>query len=428
MKAVILAAALACAACLPAAEQEPLVVHEWGVMVRSSVPVVPHAAFRLREEKTKGEPRAMLAPPGELLSGAPEFVARASTKPVMHARAWDKPVIHFYGPEGLAVRARILTPHGRPLAYYPRPAALTETFWWMSTGATEEVGMEWSGRLSKAPTGKEPEVAAGHWWKAAREIPSMYFSCEGGAERFIFWEAYAFQEPLVTATVNGETLDVKNAGEEASGPVLAIVRDGGARGWVLLKDVPAKGSVQVSKGELFKAEAGDEALLAACRSQWEAYGMTREEARAIVEVWKPDLLGAQGFLLVSRMSTQVFDKLFPLEIEPKPASVVRAPVVFDTLPGVEGRLAWVPGLRKLMDAWGKDLGHEEFAVREKAYQAFRRTGDLAEPVLKELAQSADPTVAAEARRLIENLTPQPVSALPAHGRGSPSKLVPAGPR
>lgn len=404
---------------LYAVEDEPFVVHEWGVMIRSTVQI----------NNEPDNKRALLAPPNELLSGSPSFVRRHVNRPVRQSRDWDKPVIHFYGPEGLKVQARVLTPHGRPMAYFPSAKLLEETFWNMGNGVTEVVGMQWDLQLSKHASGTEPKVDAGHWWNAARAIPSMYVQTNEGSERFLFWEAYAIQEPFITGAIEDATLELKNGYEQPSGPVLVLVNNGSKeRGWALLKDIPAKGSVKVSRDEIGKAAGGDEALLAACRSQWEAFGMTADEARGIVEVWKPDLLGAPGIMVISRMPVPVFDKLFPLEISPKPSSVVRAPVVFDTLPGVAGRMEWLPGLKKQMDAWGKDLGHEEFEVRDKASRAFRRLGDLAQPVLEDLAKSQDPTVSAEAKALLAKLTPGHVEPLPVHGRSSKSSLVPSGNR
>lgn len=151
--------------------------------------------------------------------------------------------------------------------------------------------------------------------------------------------------------------------------------------------------------------------------------MTKEEARAIVEIWKPDLLNSKGFLVISRLPSALYEKIFPLEITPKPAELVRAGVIFDTLPGEAARINWLSELGKLMSAWGKDLGSEDFDTRAKAARAFAKLGDLATPELQKLADSPDAETRTIAQRLLAALKPQPQEALPTHGKGSKSTLI-----
>lgn len=408
------------------AAEEKFIVHEWGVMIRASVLETPGplGSHRLEKEAQPGTPRVMLAAPNELLNQLPPFVLRHAKEftPRAQHRAWDKPVLHFYGPEGLDVTVRLLTPHGRPLAYWPKPKLLEETFWRMGSGVTDAVGMEWTGKLSKAPATQLETPATGHWWQTARAIPGLYFNSADDSERFIFYEATAFQEPLLTGKVTEAELELKNAATTGSGPVLVIVNDGAIRGWVSIQDVPAAGSVKLSKAECFKAtdEAG---LLATCRAQWVAFGMTKEEAHAIVEIWKPDLLDTKGFLAISRLPNSQYEKIFPLEITPKPAELVRAGLIFDTLPGEAARINWLPELGKQMAAWSSALGSEDFDTRAKAARDFAKLGDLATPELRKLADSPDVETSTTAKNLLTALKPQPLEALPAHGKGSRSTLI-----
>lgn len=420
------AAAVALMLSVTHAAEEKFIVHEWGVMVRSTVLETPsHLGMHRNEKEAQpGSPRATLAAPDELLCQLPPFVLRHAKEFTPRAQfcEWDKPVLHFYGSEDLDVAIRLLTPHGRPQAYWPKPKLLEETFWRMGSGVTDAVGLEWTGKLSKTPAAQLEAPVAGHWWHTAREIPGLYFNSAGGSERFIFYEATAFQEPVLTGKVSETELELKNAAVAGSGPVLVIVNDGVRRGWSAVQDVPADGSVKLARADCFKAtdEAG---LLAACRAQWEAFGMTKEEARAIVEIWKPDLLNFKGFLVISRLPSALYEKIFPLEITPKPAELVRAGVIFDTLPGEAARINWLSELGKLMSAWGKDLGSEDFDTRAKAARAFAKLGDLATPELQKLADSPDAETRTIAQRLLAALKPQPQEALPTHGKGSKSTLI-----
>ena len=80
-------------------------VHEWGVTIRGLT--------------TAG---AELGPPRELIAGLPRFALRhdKAYKPEA-VLIWDKPVVHLYGSDGMNVEVTVMTPEGRPLAYFPKP-------------------------------------------------------------------------------------------------------------------------------------------------------------------------------------------------------------------------------------------------------------------------------------------------------------------
>jgi len=137
-------------------------------------------------------------------------------------------------------------------------------------------------------------------------------------------------------------------------------------------------------------------LLTACRRQWEAFGMTREEAQAIVETWKPDLLDRPGFLVLSRMPAKAYDAMFPLKIMPPPDEVIRAGVVFDTLPGESARLTWLPAVKTKLDKMASDLARGDCQAREAARKGLLALGELASPFVAQLAESKDPEVRAAA--------------------------------
>ena len=395
------------------------VVHEWGVQVRSQV-VMGNPLGAWAEKGGEKKPQDLLSAPGELIADLPRFVLRHEKEftPTTQHRAWDKPVLHFYGREGLEVSVKVLTPAGRPLAYWPRPEPVTETFWFMGSGVTDAVGMAWKGRLSAKSAGKAREIAAGHWWGTVREVPGMWFSAGADSERFIFYEASAVQEPLLAAAVDAEALTLANRHTADSGPVTVIVNDGAGRHFVTVAGVPAGKSVRLDRKEVLAAPGDAEKLLGACRAQWQSFGMTAEEARAIVETWKPDLLGRPGFLVAARMPAEFYARMFPLEIVPKPDELVRAGAVFDTLPGQPARLGWLPALEKTLEKWAGELAAEDYATREAARSRLASVGDLAEPFLKRLAAEArDAEVGASAKALLELLKPRAMT-LPTHGKGS----------
>jgi hypothetical protein len=272
--------------------------------------------------------------------------------------------------------------------------------------------MRWTGTLSAKEPGSFNSVRKDHWWNIARRVPGKYVNTAQGNERFIFYEATALQEPLVTATVTAEVITVSNTDTEESGQVLVIVNDGDTRRWATIKKIPAKGSFSLKSEELVGGDASGEASLAACRAQWESYGMTREEAAAIVEVWKEDILKTEGFLMISRMPEAYYRAMFPLSVTPQPDELVRAGVVFDTLPDEKLRLKWLPKLDAKLEKFAADLKDDEFNVRERAQSTLARYGELAKELLIKTEKSDDAEARAAARRLLERLKPQKPPAPP----------------
>ena len=344
----------------------------------------------------------------ELLDDLPRSVLRHSKEysPERQSRNWNKPVLHLYGKTGLQVVVQVKTPQGRPTAYWPKPELLEETFWFMGSGIKEAVGFMWSGKLVTEPkAGVLPAVADEHWWKTVRAVPSQYVQTDGGTERFLFYEALAVQAPVVTGSVAADKLVIKNAHTAASGQVVIIVNDGEKRHFKVVPAVPAGGQVEIGKAEFDQADGEAEKILAACRAQWESFGVTAAEAHAIVDTWKPDLLKRVGFLVVARLPTELYDKIFPLTIAPKPDELVRAGAIFDALPGDDGRLDWLPALKAQMRSWVKDLTNEDFDVRKQTAARFLRHGDLVRPFLQELAKSDDAEIRNSAAGLLAQLKP-----------------------
>lgn len=355
------------------------IVHEWGVQVLA---------------QAHGE--SVLSAVPELLTGLPEFVQRNKIALRFKYQGWDKPVIHFYGAEGMKVSVKVGTPSGIPLAYYPLPevgkgVAYGRDSKRMGAGQFNFAsGMEWSGTLHKEAPKDLPEPMAGHWWNTAREIPSAYFQTLVGSERFLFYEATAAQKPVVTAKVGAAEIEVTNRYFEAVGPVVILFNDGSGLRGAELKIIPGGGTIRIAKADVKRWT--DEKVLDASRRQWSALGMSEAEASHITKVWKEDLLVRLGVLLIAPMPRPLYDKMFPIEILPKPDEMVRAGLVFDTLEGQQERIGWLPALPATLRKVGQNLASPEFSVRTKSRNAFLATADLGLGILAELAKSENPEI------------------------------------
>ena len=279
---------------------------------------------------------------------------------------------------------------GYPLVYYPRPELGIKTRDVVNEQGihgklTQAHSMNWKFKLSKkAPEGL-PVPPPDHWWNIARRVPSDYVlmnDTEAGNERFVFYEGTTWESPVVTAAVSEETIRIANNYSADSAPVILIINDLGSRSCAYIESVPAGRSVEFSRDKF--EPWNDEELLAYCRKQWEVCGMTPEEAESIVGCWRDELLKKPGFLLVSRVPEAIYEKVFPLQMKPKPTELRRACLVFDTLPGNDARRHWLPNIRKESEAIVAGLAEDGFKERMAARSKLLAMGEIATPFVNEL--------------------------------------------
>jgi len=371
-----------------------LVVHEWGVAVR--------------RETTRGP---LLSSPAELVSGLPPFVVRRKTGRTLQPQGWDKPVIWFYGPDGMKVSVKVTADRGFATACFPAAEVLTRRFShidgtaMMASLLTESAGFRWRGTLTREPTGGVPEVPKDHWWRTARSAGGLYFNVKGVSERFLFYEASAFQAPTVSAEVTVDAIAIRNAHDAPSGQVIVLVNTADKHYMRVWETVGPGAAVKLARGEVMKEFSSADRVLVACAEQWKSFGMTAPEADAIDAVWREDLLKPQRFLLISRMPPKLYDAMFPLTVTPPPVELVRVGMVFDALDDQGERAVWFPGLNEKLIKAAVDLASDDFKQREAASRELARWGSLARGVLEKLARSEDAEVRGRAQALLERLVP-----------------------
>ena len=393
-----------------AAERAPLIVHEWGVMIR---------------QRTTGG--TMLGPPAELANTLPPFVLhhdKFAGEPRLEAaplEIWDKPVLHFYGREDQQVRIHIGTAKGRPLYYWPQPQLQFKQFQTnFGMLSNEAVGMVWQGKLVSQPPTDLPAVAGAHWWHRARQVPGQYLQTSHGSDRFLFYEATAFHDIPVEAQVRGDTLSISRQGDDA-GPVLLIANDDGHRYARLYKKLGSEGAT-LRRAELLSKRIERGELLELCREFWLQTGLTATETDAVVDIWSSDLADTPGFLMLSTLPRKTYDVIFPIEIDPVPSELVRVGVIIDTLQGQPDRGAWLDRLQPKIEAWGEQLGSDDFTVRDQATRQLLRLSDIANTQLLRWKRHQDAEVAGRAELLLaasqpRDRAPPPVNVYQGRARG-----------
>jgi len=396
---------------LPKGTPAKFVVHEWGVAIR--------------QPTTSG---TILSAPAEQVAGLPPFVLRQKSARTLQPQGWDKPVIWFYGPDGLKVDIKIMAGKGFATACYPAAEVLTRKFihtdrpGMMISTLTETAGFRWQGTLTKEPASKVMPVAKDHWWQVARDAGGLYFNAGQAAERFLFYEGTAFQEPTVSGVLSADLLTIHNRNDQPSGQVLVLLNTGGKHYVRVVESIGTNAAVEVSRSALLKEAVSADAVLAACAAQWHGCGLTAVESKAVVQVWREDLLKADNFLLLARMPAKLYDAMFPLTIVPAPAELVRVGMVFDALHDQWDAASWVSArqdaAREAMARAAADLGSSDYRKREAATEELARHGQKARCLLEKLAQSPDPEISTRAKMLLEKI-PLPKTDAPASPGGDP---------
>jgi len=386
------------------AAESDLIVHEWGVAIR--------------QQTSHG---SVLSSPAELVSGLPSFVVCQKSERTLQPQGWDKPVIWFHGPDGIKVNVRVMASQGFATANFPSAELLTRTFSHSDRKAmmvsllTESAGFRWEGTLTREPAQKVLEVPKDHWWQIARSAGGLYFNAKDASERFLFYEATAFQEPMVTASVDANAITLHNAYEAPSGQAILLLNSADKHYLRVVETIDAKGAMILRKDEVTKVARSGEDVVAACAGQWKSFGMTGPEAEAIAAVWREDLLKPQRILLISRMPAKLYEAMFPLTISPSPKELVRVGMVFDALESQSEAPSWLPDLPDIQEMLAKaarGLGSNDWKERDEASRELEKLGNRARDTLEELVNSKDPEVKSRAGVLLKKITPE-VSA-PAH--------------
>jgi len=361
---------------LPAGKK--LIVHEWGVLG-----VGLHGGSQV------------VGSTDRYLESLPDYVLRneeESPTTIIERRLMDstitiyKPVVHFYGKEGQKIEFTIKVGTGYPIVYYPKPALGVTTREVPGAGKlTQAQTMTWKFGLSKKAPADLVAPPEGHWWNAARKIPSDYVIMDDGSagnDRFVFYEGTTYKSPTVTAKVSEKVIEVKNSYTAASAPIILIINDNESHSGIYIDSIAAGATVSIPKDKLQLWD--EEQVFENCRQQWLACGMTPEEAAGIVECWREELVEKPGFLLISRIPEAIYEEIFPLTMSPKPTELKRACLVYDTLAGQDGRKHWLPSIRKEAEGIITALADEGFRERMAARGQLIGMGEIVMPFVNEL--------------------------------------------
>ena len=272
----------------------------------------------------------------------------------------ETPVIYFYSGREQTVNARVRFPHGLITEWYPQGTIPPVPFGMPLAKVTG--GIAWNDvKVSPVPRGTFPEEAGKSHYYAARDTDASPVQVGSQHEKFLFYRGLASFPVPVTARVKEDgTIAVENTGADEIGLFVLFEKRGGTLGYRVVrgsqKQVTLKRPALTSDFEYLRQD-----LQTALIDQ----GLYPREAAAMIETWRDSWFeeGTRLFYMVPRASV---DAILPLDIEPRPAEVVRVFV---------GRLEIVTP---------EILTEVEGAVRRNDRVALKKHGRFLEPIAQRL--------------------------------------------
>jgi hypothetical protein len=229
----------------------------------------------------------------------------------------ETPVIYFYSGREQTVNARVSFPHGLITEWYPQgtvPRVSAVTPLAKMTG-----GIAWNDvKVSPLPRGNFPVEAGKSHYYAARETDASPVQVGSQHEKFLFYRGLAsFPVPVSARVKQDGTIAVENTGADEIGLFVLFEKRGGRLGYRVVR-----GSQKQLTLERPALTSDVEYLRQDLQTALIDQGLYPREAAAMLETWRDSWFeeGTRLFYLIPQASV---DAILPLEIEPRPAAVVR---------------------------------------------------------------------------------------------------------
>jgi len=214
-------------------------------------------------------------------------------------------------------------------------------------------------------------------------------------EKFVYYDGLMPRAKWVEITVAGDKVSVNN---RARHPVfdLTVVdrRQSGHVRVARLARLDAQANVPVL--EFKEADKTDwpAAGIRTLQKQLQDAGLNEDEGRSLVEIWKQELLQADGVTLFYRLPQEEYERLLPLTLTPGAEKLVRVGLVQQ--PHCE------PDLADRVARLVHDLDDNDFQTRERAQKQLADMGRAGFVHLRRMHEAAkDPEVRHRLEQLLE---------------------------
>ncbi len=306
-------------------------VHEWGVM--SVYPGTKYANCDMAAEWA------------ELPS---EVYGVTGRRRLPYRGAVRKPIVYFHWHSDEPVPARafkmgVAFAEGRPMVWYPASVSYLGGKIGPHARGFSNKCLNWSFWLRNSPkrrgpaANKSPKVAADHWWAKARDVKCEKVYAYGSHSRqgttidtedFIYYDGLMKPLNYLTARRDG----AGNAYLDNTAPydildLFAVERKGGKLRLAFAQRVE-NGAKRVNlewktipkaKWRAETSGAMVERLIAA--------GLHDDEAKSVVDIWRPGFFETDGLTLIYRLPQREYNRVTRITLDPVPGKLVRVGLI-----------------------------------------------------------------------------------------------------
>ncbi len=370
------------------APAKELVVHEWGTFLTMN------GSDGVTLDGMYHEEHAL-----------PSFVHSRSNEELFQHDVIHKgetPVIYFYTQEPQRVSVKVSFPRGVWTQWFPQAARiLPKSRNLGNTPASGESSISWQCLLSPPHSSGETfsvrKTAPNALWNYARNVDADYVMGEDlEIERFLFYRGLGKASlPLGFTNERGGTLSLSASDPNILNHLFVIRVEHGKGAYKYFSSLNPGNSLSnvipdmaaAKPIDMFTREISDHLADSLTSS-----GLYAKEARAMVNTWTNSYFKTDGVRVLYLLPQRWTDRFIPMEIQPRPTSIVRVMVGRTELLMPERE-------RKVAEAV-RNLASDQATLRNTAFLTLQDQGRYLEPILRREAKMA---ADAEVRRISEKL-------------------------
>ena len=343
------------------AEQNDLVVHEWGTF--TAIAGKDGVALEWRPLNGSTDlPKFVHTMQNEGLG-----LRHVQNKAELSAQVrMETPVLYFYSQQEMNVTAEVNFPKGKITEWYPQARSVGGAINWgtfkVAPGAAFNLPADYSDNhyYAARETDAAPLQVCGSAGKAAEQ------------EKFLFYRGVGNFDLPLSAKLNGQQIELKNTVNDPIARLIVFENRDGKIGYRVVDNFT--GTAAAERPVLDK---NIESVIADLKLTLIASGLYEKEADAMIKTWRNSWFeaGLRIFYVLPRRTT---DEVLPISIQPEPSQLVRVLV---------GRTELItPEMEKAVRKQVSLLRDSSIAVREQARIAIQSHGRFAEPILKRMLE------------------------------------------
>jgi hypothetical protein len=280
----------------------------------------------------------------------------------------ETPVLYFYSPAETTVSVKVHFPEGLITEWYPQATVRSGAIDWISV------------KISPSAPADFPSESGPSRYYAARQTDAAPLQVGSQRERFLFYRGVGhFSVPISAQLNDAGNIVVRNSTADSVGSVIIFENRNGKSGYRIQKAF--RGPVTIERPSL---DSKVPSLLADLERMLVVNGLYPKEARAMVETWR-DSWFEEGTRLFYIVPAHALDAILPLEIDPRPAQVVRVFV---------GR----------MEVVSPSIGNEiREAIARSDQFALAKYGRFLQPIMDRILAGSTPAERARAQHLLQSV-------------------------